>query len=57
MARDRRTSFPDRVFEPIEYSTVDRLVETKDAEIIRPAELRFDELVMRRAETFKVRHL
>jgi hypothetical protein len=34
---------------------LDRLVESIDAEIIGPAETRFDELVMRRAETLKVR--
>jgi uncharacterized protein YjbI with pentapeptide repeats len=47
----------DWVFEPIEYSSVDRLVETMDAEIIRPAETRSDELVMRRAEILKVRRV
>ena len=47
----------DWVFEPIEYSSVDRLVETMDADIIGPAETRFDELVMRRAEILKVRRV
>jgi hypothetical protein len=47
----------DWVFEPIEYPSVDRLIETIDAEIIGPAEARFDELVMRRAETMKVRRV
>jgi hypothetical protein len=57
MLRDLLTSYPDRVFQPIEYPSVDRLVETMDAEIIGPAETRFDELVMRRAETLKVRRV
>jgi hypothetical protein len=57
MLRDLLTSYPDRVFQLIEYPSVDRLVETMDAEIIRPAETRFDELVMRRAETLKVRRV
>ena len=51
------SSIRDWVFEPIEYSSVDRLIETMDAEIIEPAETRFNELVMRRAETLKVRRV
>jgi hypothetical protein len=57
LLQDLLTSYPDRVFQPIEYSSVNRLVETMDAEIIGPAETRFDELVMRRAETLKVRRV
>ena len=57
MLRDLLTSYPDRVFQPIEYPSVDRLIQTMDAEIIGPAETRFDELVMRRAETLKVRRV
>ena len=57
MLQDLWIKHRDWVFEPIEYSSVDRLVETMDAEIIGPAETRFDELVMRRAETLKVRHV
>jgi hypothetical protein len=55
MARDLWTSYPDRVFEPIEYSSVDRLVKTMNAKIIRPAEARFAKLVKRKAKTLKVR--
>ena len=56
MLEDLWIKHRDWVFEPIEYSSVDRLVETMDAEIIGPAEARFDELVVRRAETtMKVR--
>ena len=57
MLQDLWIKYRDWVFEPIEYSSVDRLVETMDAEIIGPAEARFDELVMRRAETLKVRRV
>ena len=57
MLRDLLTSYPDRVFQPIEYPSVDRLIQTMDAEIIEPAETRFNELVMRRAETLKVRRV
>ena len=57
MLQDLWIKHRDWVFEPIEYSSVDRLVETMDAEIIRPAEARFNELVMRRAETLRVRRV
>jgi uncharacterized protein YjbI with pentapeptide repeats len=57
MLRDLLTSYSDRVFQLIEYPSVDRLIETMDAEIIGPAETRFDELVMRRAEKLKVRRV
>ena len=57
MLQDLWIKHRDWVFEPIEYSSVDRLIETMDAEIIGPAEARFDELVMRRAETLKVRRV
>jgi hypothetical protein len=57
MLQDLWITHRDWVFEPIEYSSVDRLIETMDAEIIEPAETRFNELVMRRAETLKVRRV
>jgi hypothetical protein len=57
MLQDLWIKHRDWVFEPIEYSSVDRLVETMDAEIIGPAETRFNELVMRSAETLKVRRV
>jgi hypothetical protein len=57
MLQDLWIKHRDWVFEPIEYSSVDRLVETMDAEIIGPAEARFDELVMRRAEALRVRRV
>ena len=45
----------DWVLDLIEYSSVDRLVKTMDAKIIRPAEARFAKLVKRKAKTLKVR--
>jgi uncharacterized protein YjbI with pentapeptide repeats len=57
MLQDLWIKHRDWVFEPIEYSSVDRLVETIDAEIIRPAEERFDALVMRRAGRLGVRRV
>jgi hypothetical protein len=47
----------DWVFEPVYYSSVDALVASFDKEIIAPAEARFDELVMRKAETMRGRHV
>jgi len=47
----------DWVFEPIHYSSLDALVAALDEEIIKPAEARFDELVIRKAERMKGRHV
>ena len=42
----------DWVLKPvIEYSSIDRLVEVFEEEIVRPAEAKFDDLVRRRSET------
>jgi len=45
------------VFEPLYYSSLDTLVSVLDTEIIRPAEVRFDELIVRKAETMKGKHV
>jgi hypothetical protein len=55
MLRDLLTSYPDRVFQPIGYSSIDKLVEKMDEEIVGPAEKRFNELMLRRAQTMTVR--
>jgi predicted site-specific integrase-resolvase len=47
----------DWVFEPLYYSSLDKLVGALDKEIIEPAEMRFDELVIRKAETMKGKHV
>jgi hypothetical protein len=47
----------DWVFEPLHYSSLDELVAALDEEIIKPAEVRFDELVTRKAETMRGRHV
>jgi uncharacterized protein YjbI with pentapeptide repeats len=47
----------DWVFEPLYYSSLDKLVGALDQEIIGPAEVRFDELVVRKAETMKGKHV
>jgi hypothetical protein len=45
------------VFDPIQYSSIDKLVETLDTQIIARAEARFNELVLRRAQTMPVRQV
>jgi hypothetical protein len=57
MLQDLWIKHRDWVFKPIRYSSVDRLVETMDAEIINPAEARFAELVKRKKETLTVREV
>jgi uncharacterized protein YjbI with pentapeptide repeats len=47
----------DWVFEPLYYSSLDKLVGALDKEIIGPAEMRFDELVVRKAEMMKGKHV
>jgi uncharacterized protein YjbI with pentapeptide repeats len=57
MLQDLWQQHRDRVLEPIHYSSVDALVASFDKEIIEPAEARFDELMMRKAETMKGRRV
>jgi hypothetical protein len=47
----------DWVFEPIYYSSLDALVGALDEKIIRPAEVRFVELLARKAERMKGEHV
>ena len=47
----------DWMFEPLYYSSLDALVGALDKEIIGPAEVRFDELVVRKAEMMKGKHV
>jgi hypothetical protein len=47
----------DWVFEPLYYSSLDALVGALDNEIIGPAQTRFDELIVRKAEAMKGRHV
>jgi hypothetical protein len=57
MLEDLWISHRDRVFEPLYYSSLDALVGVLDTEIIGPAEVRFDELIVRKAETMKGKHV
>jgi hypothetical protein len=50
-------SHRDRVFEPVYYSSLDALVGALDKEIIGPAEVRFGELIVRKTERMKGRHV
>jgi hypothetical protein len=57
MLHDLWQQHRDRVLEPIYYSSIDALIDSFDKEIIAPAEARFDDLVMRKAETMRGRHV
>ena len=57
MLEDLWKKHRDWVFEPLYYSSPDALVGALDQEIIGPAEVRFDELVIRKAETMKGEHV
>jgi hypothetical protein len=57
MLQDLWIKHRDWVFEPLYYSSLDTLVGALDQEIIGRAEARFDELVVRKAETMKGRHV
>jgi uncharacterized protein YjbI with pentapeptide repeats len=47
----------DWVFPTLRYSWLDRLIETLDDEIVGPAEAKFSQLLLRRAEPIEDRHL
>ena len=57
MLQDLRINYPDRVFRPIYYSSVDALIASLDEKIIKPAEARFAELLARKAETMRGEHV
>jgi uncharacterized protein YjbI with pentapeptide repeats len=57
MLQDLWINYPDRVFKPIYYSSVDALIVSLDEKIIRPAEARFIELVRRKGETMGGEHV
>jgi hypothetical protein len=57
MLKDLWIMHRDWVFEPIYYSSLERLADALDTEIITPAEVRFAELLARKAEEMKGRHI
>ena len=57
MLQDLWINYPDRVFRPIQYSSVDALIASLDEKIIQPAEARFVELLKRKADTMGGEHV
>jgi uncharacterized protein YjbI with pentapeptide repeats len=57
MLQDSWINYPDRVFQPLHYSSVDALIASLDEKIIRPAEARFVELLKRKADTMGGEHV
>ena len=57
MLQDLWIKHRDWVFEPLYYSSLDALVGALDEKIIRPAEIRFAELLARKAEKMKGEHV
>jgi uncharacterized protein YjbI with pentapeptide repeats len=57
MLEDLWIKHRDWVFEPLHYSSLDALAGALDEEIIGPAEARFDELIVRKAERLRGKHV
>jgi hypothetical protein len=57
MLQDLWINYPDRVFQPLYYSSPDALIAALDEKIIRPAEARFVELVRRKGEAMGGEHV
>ena len=57
MFRDLWIMHREWVLDPIRYSSVDRLVEVLDSEVIKPAEVRFNALLARKAEELRVKDI
>jgi hypothetical protein len=57
MLQDLWIKHREWVFEPLYYSSVEALVLALDDKIIRPAEVRFAELLARKAEKMKGEHV
>jgi hypothetical protein len=55
MFRDLWIKHRQWVLDPIRYQSVDRLIEVLDAEIIKPAQLRFADLLARKAEELRIK--
>ena len=57
MFRDLWIKHREWVLDPIRYSSVDRLIEVLDAEIVKPAQVRFAELLARKAEDLRIKDI
>ena len=55
MFRDLWIKHREWVLDPIRYPSVDRLIEVLDAEIVKPAQVRFAELLARKAEDLRIK--
>ena len=57
MFKDLWIKHREWVIEPIRYPSVDRLIEVLDAEIVRPAQKRFADLLARKAEELRIKDI
>jgi uncharacterized protein YjbI with pentapeptide repeats len=57
MFRDLWIKHREWVLDPIRYPSVDRLIEVLDAEIVKPAQARFAELLARKAEHLRIKDI
>jgi hypothetical protein len=57
MLRDLQIGHPDRVLDVIRYPSVDRLIEVFDTQIITPAQVRFADLLARKAQELRVKDI
>jgi hypothetical protein len=55
MLRDLQINHPDRVLTVIRYSSVDRLIDVLDAEIISRAQKIFADLLARKAQQVRIK--
>jgi hypothetical protein len=57
MFRDLWIKHREWVLDPILYPSVDRLIEVLDAQIVKPAQARFAELLARKAERLRIKDI
>jgi uncharacterized protein YjbI with pentapeptide repeats len=57
MFRDLWIKHREWVLDPIRYPSVDRLIEVLDAEIVKPAQVRFAQLLARKAEHLRIKDI
>ena len=57
MFRDLWIKHREWVLDPIRYPSVDRLIEVLDAKIVKPAQVRFAELLARKAEDLRIKDI
>ena len=57
MLRDLWIKHREWVLEPLRYSSVDRLIEALEAEVVHPAQARFVELQRKKAEELPIRDI